>query len=277
MLNLDFKEAVHENNMKRAMLDGIGEKVSQIEANPINEKAMSAHIANMRLNALIIVMQLAEAISEGLGDEILPSEMLDELMQNHVGESEILNAVLSACVIDAYVTLGADENMVADAFDDDVEIADEALEALSQTVIENLPDEGDALSDFAMAFAYAEPVDDAEEVQYDGMMFDKAPRVGSKTTKQVNGHTITYKAVKAVRNGKVVTVNKRVNGTVVLTAAQRAAANQRQGKPIKGASISKRNRSLQVGLNANIYKNSKALNSIKTAVRREGRKQFKFD
>lgn len=240
MLNLDFKEAVLENNMKRAMFDGIKEASKQIQKakSPLDEKAFTVAMANMRMAGLSIVLELANQISSGdITDGMLPSELLDALMLEEIDDANVLNAVLSACITDAFVSLGCDEEMVKDAFDDDVEIADEALEGLSQTVIENLPDDGKPLDEFAKAFTYGEPVDD--EVQYDTL------NVGSKSTKKVNGHTITYKAERVIRDGKVTVVNKRVSGTVVLTAKQKAAMTKLHNKVRSQGSLNQASRSLK--------------------------------
>ena len=56
----------------------------------------------------------------------------------------------------------------------------------------------------------------------------------------------TYKKVKAVRNGEVTYVNKRITGKVTLSAAQRTHINELASKPKKALSVTNWMRSMQV-------------------------------
>ena len=77
----------------------------------------------------------------------------------------------------------------------------------------------------------------------------------SRLTKAEQGHfkKAGTKAQKVVRNGKITTVNKRVSGTVVLTAAQKARMRKLGMKAHTASAISRRHRSLTKGINAGIY------------------------
>ena len=98
-----------------------------------------------------------------------------------------------------------------------------------------------------------------EEPQFDATGKKKL-RTGKKTVKKVNGKTLVYKAVKAIRNGKRVVINKRISGKPFLKAGQKAALKKARRKASTGTAIRKQMRSLGKGIRANIYKgNTKGL------------------
>lgn len=281
-------------NKKEAMFDGIKEAVEQVAIDPIDERMAIALTANTRQAALSVILQLAMIMSEGQDadpeDELLPNELLDGLMvevfsnddeDDGIGIDDTVNTVLSAHVADAFSSLGVSDDTIANIFGDDVEVADTAIESACDTVLENLPDDGEPLNDFIKAFVYGDYADDGDADEgYDGVMFDKAGKklsVGKKTIKKVNGHTITYKAIKAVRHGKVVTINKRTGGNIVLTAKQKGALRNARAKANTAGAIRKQMFSLAKGIKRGIYKLShsqaKALQSAN--LRRHNNVAFK--
>lgn len=245
-----------------------GNAVKEIGASAIDKRAALAATQEMRKVALSIVLQLADDVTENALDaDELPSERLDALMSGALGlddgeSDDVLVQLLSAHIADALVSLKVDDAMIADIFGEDVDAADSAIDAMAETVITNLPAEGAELDDFVKDFAYgfSEPdmsdADSSDEVdEYDSMGKPKKKLgVGQKTTKKVNGHTLQYKAVKAVRHGKIVTVNKRIGGTVVLTDGQKSAMRELHAKPRTSSMMKMAMRSLIKGDKANIYK-----------------------
>jgi len=245
-----------------------GDAIQAIGASAIDKRAALAATQEMRKVALSIVLQLADDVAENALDaDELPSERLDALMSGALGlddgeSDDVLVQLLSAHIADALASLKVPDAMIADIFGDDVDAADSAIDSMAETVISNLPAEGAELDDFVKDFAYgfSEPdmsdADSSDEVEeYDSMGKPKKKLgVGQKTTKKVNGHTLQYKAVKAVRHGKIVTVNKRIGGTVVLTASQKAAVHKLHAKPRTSSMMKMAMRSLMKGDKAGIYK-----------------------
>jgi len=244
-----------------------GDAIQAIGASAIDKRAALAATQEMRKVALSIVLQLADDVAENALDaDELPSERLDALMSGALGlddgeSDDVLVQLLSAHIADALASLKVPDAMIADIFGDDVDAADSAIDSMAETVISNLPAEGAELDDFVKDFAYgfSEPdmsdADSSDEVEeYDSMGKPKKKLgVGQKTTKKVNGHTLQYKAVKAVRHGKIVTVNKRIGGTVVLTASQKAAVHKLHATPRTSSMMKMAMRSLVKGKKANIY------------------------
>lgn len=239
-----------------------------IEVNPIDERIAAHATTQMRLAALQVAFMLAGIMSEVdfEDQELLPSELLDSLiLESFVEDPEddddeidsTVKTILSAHIADAMSTLGVDEDLINDVFDSDVDIADAAIETASEIILENMPAD-DELDDFISIFAYG------DEATYDAMMkeeedegmYDAAKKpltVGRKTRRKVRGKNVTYKAVKAVRDGKIKVVNKRIGGNVRLSAAQKAALKKARRKSTTGAAVKKRMRSFAKGLQRNIY------------------------
>lgn len=253
-----------------ALLDSTaGDAIQAIGASAIDKRAALAATQEMRKVALSIVLQLADDVTENALDaDELPSERLDALMSGALGlddgeSDDVLVQLLSAHIADALSSLKVDDAMIADIFGEDVDAADSAIDAMAETVIANLPAEGAELDDFVKDFAYgfSEPdmsdADSSDEVEeYDAMSGKPKKKlgVGQKTTKKVNGHTLQYKAVKVVRHGKIVVKNKRIGGTVVLTAGQKSAMHKLHAKPRTSSMMKLAMRSLIKGHTAGIYK-----------------------
>ena len=240
-----------------------------IEVDPIDERIAAHATTQMRLAALQVAFMLAGIMSEVdfEDQELLPSELLDSLiLESFVEDPEddddeidsTVKTILSAHIADAMSTLGVDEDLINDVFDSDVDIADAAIETVSEIILENMPAD-DELDDFISIFAYG------DEATYDAMMkeeeeeedtYDAAKKpltVGRKTKRKVGNKTVTYKAVKAVRDGKIKVVNKRIGGSVRLSAAQKAALKKARKKSVTGTAVKKRMRSFAKGLQRNIY------------------------
>lgn len=271
----------HSQNTKKelAMLDGIKDAAAQIKFDPISERMAATVTANMRMAAMSVALQTALMLDEGQDEdnEMLPNELLDSLtleVFDEDGEDEDsdidanVKAILSANIADAFSSLGVDDGVIEDMFSTDLDVADTAIESAGATVIENLPADGEPLDEFIEQFVYGYDTDsdsDAEnEEGYDGVMFDKAKskiRAGKTTEKEVNGHKIRYKGVKAVRNGKIVTVNKRISGKIILTSKQKAALRKARQKATTPAALRKQMKSLAKGIKRGIYKITKAQGS----------------
>lgn len=283
MLNPMITQRRHDRNFERAQaqLDAMTPQAAadKLNADPISERMALVATSQMRLQALSVSFMLAAMLtaSDFDDEEILPSELLDSLMLDAFSDDdddeydggdidETVKVTFSAHVADALSTLGVEDSVIEDLFSDEVEVADAAVTMAAETVLENMPDDGDDFEEFVTAFAYSDE-DESDETAFDGMeepQFDaagkKKMRVGKQTVKKVNGKTLVYKAVKAIRNGKRVTINKRIRGKPFLKAGQKAALKKARRKASTGTAIRKQMRSLGKGIRANIYKgNTKGL------------------
>lgn len=274
-------EAMSERNRQ---FDGIKEAVEQVQFDPISERQALVETANMRMAAVSIVLTLAMIVSEEQDadeEELLPSEVLDGLMieafesDDDDGDvDDTVKLVLSAHIADCFNSLGVDGATLDDVFSLDGDLADEAIENACQIILENLPADGEPLDEFIRQFVYGD--DDSDSSVYDGMMLDGAKkqklRKGQKTVKKVNGHTIQYKAVKAVRDGKVVTVNKRISGNIILSSKQKSALRKARAKANTSSAIRKQMKSLGKGVSKNIYQNmNKAKHLQNASLKRHGK------
>lgn len=231
----------------------------------IDDRAALAAMQDVRRAAMAIALQIADDISNDALGEDLPSERLDSYMQAAMdldeGETadESVLQVLSASIADAMSTLGCSDDLIADCFNEDTATADSALESASDTILTNLPDDGDAVDELSKNFIYGfdhsdiGAPDDDEEAGYDSMKGGKPKMAGKTTIKKVGGRTVKYKAVKAIRGGKLTIVNKRVAGTVRLSAAQRAALNKARIKAMVPSAFKKAHRSVMKGIVMRIY------------------------
>lgn len=235
--------------------------------NPVDVAAANTLLFGLRQSALDTIIAVAEGLDQGLDEDVLPSEYLDGIMMAVVGDEngdapEQVYAAFSAQMADLLNELGVDDSIIADMLGDNVEAADAAIESMAEIVNAALPADGDERDDFERDLVYGmDDGPDGDADQDDVPAFDSATGTkrkklvaGRKTVKKVNGHTLVYKAQKVVRNGKITTVNKRVSGTVVLTAAQKARMRKLGMKAHTASAISRRHRSLTKGINAGIYK-----------------------
>lgn len=273
-----------EHDRKQAQFDAMNPKdaADKIGNELINERMAKAANEQMRLGALSVVFLLASILLDDDYDdaELLPSELLDTLMLDAFDSSDddedgdiddAVKVTLSAHVSDALSTLGVSDDVISDLFNDDIEIADAATLTAAETVLENMPDDGEDSDDFVAAFVYSDYADDLDESGFDSMgqpQFDAAKKLrpGKTTVKKVNGKTLRYKAVKAIRNGKKVVINKRISGNIKLTAGQKGALKKARRKAGNASAIRKQMRSLGKGIRMKIYKgNEKQLRGLKNA------------
>lgn len=233
----------------------IAEGTSALDIAELNQQGR-----NLRLAALSLVLVLADSIVEkDLAEDELPSDRFAALLagfsgaEDADGEIEIDEPtldIITANVQDAMATLGVtDSSLIEAAFGDDVEAADQAIEAIAEIIVANVPTDENELAEFVQAFVYGDAVTDIGE---DGMLLDAAS-LGKTTVKKGKLGSVIYKAVKAVRNGKVTIVNKRVAGKVKQTAKQRAALNKARAKAFTSSSLGRRMRSVKKGQRNNIY------------------------
>ena len=278
MLNPKMMQRRHDRNFERAQaqFDALSpqEAADKLNADPISERMALVATSQMRIQALSVVFNLAAMLNDTEYDSeaLLPSELLDSLMLDAFSDDDNeeydggdvddkVKATFSAHVADALSTLNVDDSVIEDLFDSEVEVADAAVTLAAETVLENMPDDGEDFDEFVSAFAYGDEEMEDGEV-FDGMndsteyMFDAATkrRVGKKTVKKVNGKTLVYKAVKAIRNGKRVVINKRISGKPFLKAGQKAALIKARRKATTGTAIRKQMRSFGKGMRAGIYK-----------------------
>lgn len=284
------RRLARQYDLAQAQFDALTpqEAADKMEVDPISERMAVAATSQMRLNALNVAFMLSAVLTDGeySDDELLPSEVLDGLMIEAFTDDddddsdldeidETVRITFSAHVSDALSTLGVDDAVIADLFDDEIDVADAACLAAAETVLENMPDDGEDFEDFVAAFAYSDDeaedeesfdsVDGDSEYQFDAAGKKKL-RAGKKTVKKVNGKTLVYKAVKAIRNGKKVTINKRISGKLKLSASQRAGLKKARRKAGTSAAIRKQMRSFGKGMRANIYKgNPNRLKALKNA------------
>ena len=275
MFGVDLSiEALRERQYENKQFDGIKEAVEQLQSDPIGERAAITAISSMRMSALLVVLQTTLFVTEGQGvdqsEELLPSELLDSLMLEAISEddedddakvSAIVKSVLSAHVADAFSSLGVSDDVLTDVYASDPDIADTAIESACQTVLENLPDDGDPLDEFAEAFAFGYDLDadyeneeDVEET-FDGVGRNKKNLIAGKSTvKKIGGRNITYKAVKAMRHGKMVVINKRIKGTIKLSSKQKGALRKARRSAHRGAAMMMRGKSILKGVsNGSVY------------------------
>lgn len=283
MLNPMMMQRRHDRNFERAQtqFDALTpqEAADKLNADPISERMALVATSQMRIQALSVVFLLAAMLNDTEYDSeaLLPSELLDSLMLDAFADDDDeeydggdvddkVKTVFSAHVADALSTLGVEDSVIEDLFNSEVEVADAAVTLAAETVLENMPDDGEDFEEFTAAFAYGDEDDDEGET-FDSMnddtqyMFDAAAkrRVGKKTVKKVNGKTLIYKAVKAIRNGKRVVINKRISGKPFLKAGQKAALKKARRKASTGTAIRKQMRSFGKGMRAGIYKNNQGL------------------
>ena len=310
-INTKIAQQQRERQIEQSQFDGIKEAAEQIQAqhDPIAERIAISAIASMRIAAMSIVLSTALIVTEGQGDidpedEMLPSEVLDNLTLEQVQEDDedddteidpMVKSVLSAHVADAFSSLGVGDDVINDLFASDTDVADTAIESACQTVVENLPEDGDPLDEFVMAFAFgydAEALvaggsDEDTEEGYDGAMFDKTDgrtkrtvikgyqrkgekvshlggrgveaKLGSTVVKHTrDGRSIKYKGVKAMRHGKVVVINKRISGKIRLSAKQKAALKKARRKAHNGLASMSRMKSIRHGISQLYHKTMSA-------------------
>ena len=248
----------------------------KLNADPISERMALVATSQMRIQALSVAFNMSAMLTgaDYNDEDILPSELLDSLMLDAFSDDDAdeydggdvddtVKVTFSAHVADALATLGVEDSVIEDLFDNDVEVADAAVMMAAETVLENMPDDGDDFDEFVAAFAYSsddeeDPTEVFDDLNGSKYQFDAVKKnklsAGKKTVKKVNGKTLVYKAVKAIRNGKRVVINKRISGKPFLKAGQKAALKKARMKATTGSAIRKQMRSFSKGQRANLYK-----------------------
>ena len=317
-MNTKLAQQRRERQIEQSQFDGIKEAAAQIQEqyDPIAERVAISAIADMRIAAMGIVLTTAAIVTEGQDgvdpeDEMLPNEVLDSLTLDAIQEDDedddteidpMVKSVLSAHIADAFSSLGVSDDIINDLFASDTDVADTAIESACQTVVENLPADGDPLDEFVMAFAFGYDVEDLvdggadedTEEGYDGAMFDKTDgrtkrtvikghhregenvshlgghgvkaKLGSTVVKHdQHGNTIKYKGIQVMRHGKVVVINKRISGHVRLSAKQKAALGKARRKAHNGLASMSRVKSIKHGITQLYHKTlgEKGLNFLR--------------
>lgn len=238
-----------------------GDVAKQMQMTKLDQAATQHALYSMRQAALVIVLMLVDAITEDELGEQLPSEFLDSQMNEAVGDmddeptaAEWLKNMLAAHIADALESLGASEDLIADAFGTEVDVADSALETIAETVMANLPADGDEINAWAKEFIYG----DADDMEDSHNAVGKKPLTAGKTTvkKDAKGNTLRYKAVKVIRDGKPTVVNKRISGKPYRSPAQVAATKKAQNTPRTAGAIKEAQKSLAKGQKMGLYKSS---------------------
>lgn len=234
----------------------------------LDDQAFNSELLALRREALFSVFQLADDIlSDDLDDSELASDRLDAFVRSKDDSDDEENAQLeqqvmqvkAANMADALSSLGVDDETINLAFGSDIDEADEAIENLAEIVEVNTP-KGDDLQEFITAFLFGDSELDmtaGEVEEYDSAQLGK-----NKTRKTKSGQTLVYKGVKAVRNGKITVVNKRIGNTgmkVKLSPKQKAALRKAMSKAVSPNALKKRVKSLRIGLKNGIYKSNKGL------------------
>lgn len=239
-MNLFGQKAQIVSGFDSAQSEQIEEKLTDIEHN-----ALVADIANMRGWALQVVLNLIDALSDGLKEDETPSSIMYELIDDVLGEDDnegqdLLESLFAANLAEAFSELGVDDETIADIMSDDAELADAAIEAAIETATANLPDAGEPLDEFYNEFVYGFEVGaDALKDEYDAV--DKSKW--------------KYKKVKRVRDGKVKKVSVRIKPKKIqATVGERAHLSLISKQFAHTAEAErKRKHSLEVGRKEGLY------------------------
>lgn len=240
-------DSLNPLNKSVPMVDSANDHALELLADlSLDASALNAEIQALRAVALALVISLSDSIAKNeLEENELPSDRLNSLIAGisasdddgeEVEIDEVTYDVVVANIKDALETLGVDESVIDSMFGDD-EDAEEAIESATEVVNSNLP-EGDDLEEFINIFVYGEAEED------EGALLDGVS-LGKTTTKTGKFGKVVYKAVKAIRNGRVKVINKRVSGRVKLSAKQRNALNKARRKATTGGAIKRRVKSFK--------------------------------
>lgn len=240
----------------RAFDSAAGEIKTSVNTLTSSIREELSFIEQIREMALHIVSDLVDAVIDNTLEEgELPSDRLDALILDTIdGEDEdsTFEDALVASIDDLLSSFGVDDSVIAEVFNDNVEAADAAIEAAANTVIANMPDDGDPMDEFVREFIYGEP---DEEEGFDSAGGKKKLSRGQMTTKSVGGRKVRYKAIAAIRNGVKKIVNKRLPGQKIRLSAAKKAGLKKAGLKARSAnSIRLRIKSLKKGKKIGIYK-----------------------
>lgn len=237
-MNLFGQKAQIVSGFDSAQSEQIEEKLTDIEHN-----ALVADIANMRGWALQVVLNLIDALSDGLEEDETPSSIMYELIDDVLGEDDnegqdLLESLFAANLAEAFSELGVDDETITDIMSDDAELADAAIEAAIETATANLPDAGEPLDEFYNEFVYGFEVGaDALKDEYDAVK---------------KGYQ--YRRKFAVRDGQVVAVKVRIKPKKTKqSAAQKASVKKAGLKAHTSEAEYKRAKSIAIGKQKGLY------------------------
>lgn len=235
--------------------DNLDKAIKKLSNSELREQ--QSVFEHTRQLALLVVSDLVEAISDSKLDEgEIATDRLDSLLLEAIDGSDddddMLFDMLVAAVSDVLETFGVDETTIDEVFSDNVNAAEAALESVANTVLANLPDEGEELDQFVRDFIFS----DFEEAGFDSISKAKVKaKAGSLSMRKVGGKNIAYRGTVAIRNGKKAIVNKRLpNQKVRLSAAQKGAVKKARLKANSANAIKKRVMSLKKGRRMGLYK-----------------------
>jgi hypothetical protein len=203
----------------------------------------------LRLSALSLVLIFTDSIlSNDLDEDELPADRFAALLagfsgnedRDEVNIDQTTLDIITAHVKDAMESLGiSDSSMIDAAFGSSVEDADQALQSIAEIVESHVPTDDDKLNAFVKTFVYGD-IDDS------GKILDSAA-IGSKFGK------VSYKANKAVRNGKITVANKRVGEKAKLSVKQKAALTKAREKAFSSAALSSHLHAVKKDNRAGLY------------------------
>ncbi|WP_228716444.1 hypothetical protein [Acinetobacter defluvii] len=249
------------NSLAPQLLDSAaGDAANKIaDGDGLDLAQLNHHVNALRLGALIVVLSLSDAItSNDLDENELPSSRFDALMAGFSGEEdgedelvidEPTYSIIAANVEDAFASFGVSVDLIKAAFGDDAAEADQAIETIAEIVESSVPTDEDELNEFVQEFVFGANNTDIDD---DGSLYDAAT-LGKTTVKSGKFGKVIYKAVKAVRNGKIVIKNTRVGGKVRLSPKQKQALIKARTKAHNSSAMKKRLRSVTKGKRAGLY------------------------
>jgi hypothetical protein len=184
--------------------------------------AKSVFTDEMRVDAAAVVGEWADTDTldegEGYGDRLYAlivgtatdsdEDLTDDESAYAADVGELVGDFLEERGVDA-----GDIDALLENFDNDV------ASRVHDVLLDKMPQGDDAMLDATDKFMHGE----------DGSMMDA-----------------TYRKVVAIRAGKKVRINKRIGGTVRLTAGQKAAVRKMQRKAFSGAAKRKRAKSMRI-------------------------------
>ncbi|WOE40056.1 hypothetical protein [Acinetobacter chinensis] len=221
------------------------------------QREQQSLIEHVRETAITIVSDLVNAVTDKtLEDGELASDRLDSLIIEAIDEADddegtLENAIVES-VSDAFLTFGVDDSVINTIFDENVEAADAAIEAAAETVLANMPDDGEPMDALVREFIFGEA--DEHEDGFDSTVAKNKARSGAFTQRKVNGRKIAYRGVLAIRKGKKTVVNKRLPGQKIkLSAAQKAGQKKMRLRAYTPNAIKKRVRSFNKGRKMGLY------------------------
>lgn len=251
-------------------------------------RAAQSLMEHVREQGLHVVAALTEAVSGGnLDDGELPTDCLDGLMLEAVDnlgseDDDTVWNMLTGAMSDALESLGVDESMIAEMFGDDIEAADAAIEAASDIVLANLPDDGEPLDEFVREFIYGDmdgDMGDDSDGDFDSAVPKPVNKINIAANKTKRGHVrssigkkhvgigsmhvrtnkhgqkFTYVGAWAIRKGKRVVVHKRIHGPkMVLSASQKNALKKARLKAHTANAMKMRVKSFKKGVKLGLHR-----------------------